>query len=1157
MKHRIYFIPFVTLLFPLFILGCASDNSIEKRNIALRRAVYQSSALNFNATGHLVTDGIFTVSKQKKHQFKSQHSDSPSGEGSDAAFDGKANTKWLTFKNSAWLQIQFGDDNALKADYYKIISGNDSPSRDPKDWVLEGSDDGEVFVEIDKVSNEVFKDRREEKSYKISNPGKYKYYRLNILSNNGDTRTQLSEWDLIGGNGESIIERFDEEKIVDSRWISSSNKEEWLYVDLGTVSKLDGIVLFWNQQDWASAYDIQLSDNAKDWETVYTQTTGEGGTESCAINHKKARYVRLLCKSGPGERFSLIEMEVYGSNNLNYQLPPIPKPLADGTQYLKNGNWRLQRASEVETQDGTVISKAGFDDKTWLPAKVPGTVLRSYLLAGAIPDPDYGDQQVQISDSYFTANFWYRNTFKIPASKKGETTWLNFDAINWKADVYFNGQHLGRIDGAFIRGRFDISKLANYGEDNYVAVLIHKNDNPGTITLQTLDSPGKNGGLLGADNPTIHASVGWDWVPTIRGRNIGIYNEVYLSYTRDVQIRDPWIVVSNLKDIKEETASSADISVRTELHNPSAETREVVIKGLIQPGELTFESSPIKLLPNETREINVNELTMQNPQLWWPVTYGGQFLYSAKLSAYSNGEYTDSKEFKFGIREITYDTITPFTVYCNGTRIVCRGGNWGMDDSNLANTEEDYDIKVRLHAEANLTMIRNWVGMTGHEAFYHACDRHGVLIWDDFWLANPGDGPNPNDEAMFMQNVRDKIKRNRHHAALALYCGRNEGMPPHTLDVAFDETVKELDGTRHYIPHSAAGVVSGWGPYSIQDSEYYFRNTGNTLHSERGMPNIPALESMVKFLPPEHQWPIDEVWGIHDFTMNGAQGGRSFMNKMRRYGDFDDLASFVRFAQLVNFEGHKSLFEAIHTNRANGMLMWMSQSAWPSMVWQTYDYYYDTNGGYFGLKKGNQPINAIFNFATHDIVLVNATAWKRENLKVQVDVFSVQGKLLKTITQTESIKADDQRIIARLDLSEFSDVVFVKTHVFDNQGTELADNFTWINAAEKYKYASISTLPEADLMISYKSEGTSKSGENTYRVMVRNAGDSPALMIRVKTMNDKINELVLPVYYQDNYFSLMPGESKSISITLDKKQLKGSNPSFYVEGWNKRTTKIK
>jgi hypothetical protein len=940
-----------------------------------------------------------------------------------------------------------------------------------------------------------------------------------------------------------------DKQTFDSRWISATSANEWIYVDLGVVSSIDEVKLFWAEKDWASVYEIQISNDAKNWETVFIQNTGKGGTESCAITNRKAQYVRLWCKSGAGNNFSLVEMEVYGSNSLNYQLPAMPAPLADGTQYLRDGNWRVQRASEVETQDGARIAQHGFNDRSWLPAKVPGTVLRSYILAGAIPDPNYSDQQLLISDSYFTTDFWYRNHFQIPASKKGETTWLHFDAINWKADVYFNGSFLGRIDGAFIRGRFDISKQANYGGENYLAVFIHKNDNPGPITVKTWEYPGRNGGILGADNPTIHASVGWDWTPTIRGRNAGIYNDVYLSYTRDVQVRDPWITINDL-EMNGQSAVKAGISVRTELHNPSMDPRNVIVKGLIQPGAIAFESKPIALQPNETREIAVSDLTMTHPQLWWPVTYGDPFLYTAELTAYSNDKKSDSKKFQFGVRKFTYDRERPMTIYCNGTRIVCRGGNWGMDDSNLAATEEDYDIKVRLHAEANLTMIRNWVGMTGNEAFYRACDKYGVLIWDDFWLANPSDGPNPNDETMFMQNANDKIKRNRHHAAIALYCGRNEGDPTPTLNAALDKATKELDGTRHYIPHSAEGSVSGFGPYSVQDNEFYFLKTGNTLHSERGMPNVPALESLQKFLPVEHQWPIDAVWGMHDFSKKGAQNGSGFIEKMRRYGTFNDLPSFARVAQLVNFEGHKSLFEAVYTNRANGMLMWMSQSAWPSMVWQTYDYYYDTNGGYFGLKKGNQPVNAIFNFATHDIVLVNATTQERKNLKVIVNVFDVQGKLVRENTQTESIEADGQRVISTLDLTDLSGIVFVKTHVLDHNGVELADNFTWINASEPYNYSAFSSIPEAQLNTSCKPAGKSKNGENVYVVTVKNTGDSPALMIRIKTLNDKTKELVLPVYYQDNYFSLTPGESKTISVALDKKYLSGSQPSFFVEGWN-------
>lgn len=1148
--HLIYIIPFLLI----GITGCGATSD-KGKNIALHRAVYQSSAADFNRTGQLVTDGIYTSNSQFGHIMEDQYSDNPPAESSECAFDGKPGTKWLTFHNSAWLQIRFSGNRDFKVVSYSIASGNDSPERDPKEWILEGSNDENTFVRLDSREDEFFNQRKETKNFKIAEPGKYKIYRLNIIANNGDHRTQLSELDLLGEDGNSVIERFAEHSILDSRWLSASGKDEWLYVDFGEISTINQVKINWYNNNWAKEYAIQLSDNAKDWISIYTQEDGKGGIELITIPEKKARFLRLFCRTANSDVFSVIEMEVYGSNRLNYKLDPLPEPMSAGTRYLRGGNWRLQRSSEVGDSDGCIISSLEYNVRNWLPAKVPGTVLMSYLAAGALPDPNYGSQQLMISDSFFQSDFWYRTEFEIPASQRNATAWLNFDAINWKADVYFNGSYLGNIDGSFIRGRFDVSKHMNYGGNNCLAVLIRKNDNPGYVSVQTMDSPGPNGGILGADNPTIHASIGWDWVPTIRGRNIGIYNDVYISYTQDIQIHDPWIITEPAGENND--FSKARLIVKTELNNSSRETQEVSFKGIIQPGDISFQSPVFTIYPNERREVTVAELTMDNPRLWWPVTYGEQFLYHAELNAYSNTKLSDTKNFEFGIREFTYDTDNPFTIYCNGTRIVCRGGNWGMDDSNLAATSEDYDTKVRLHAEANLTMIRNWVGMTGNEAFYRACDKYGVLIWDDFWLANPGDGPNPTNEAMFIMNTRDKIKRNRHHAALALYCGRNEGDPPISLNAALDEACRELDGTRYYIPHSAAGTVSGWGPYSVQDSEWYFLHTGNTLHSERGMPNIPAVESIKRFLPEEYQWPINEIWGIHDFTWEGAQAGRVFLDKMKRYGHFNDLESFVRFAQLVNYEGHKSMFEAVYTNRSNGMLMWMSQSAWPSMVWQTYDYYYDTNAGYFGIKKANQPINAIYNFAAHDIVLVNSTPYDRDDLEVSIFIYDVNGKILQEKKMNESISADESRILMRLDMSKFRDMIFIKTIVSDKTGKEIADNFTWTNASEKYKYSAMSGILSPDLVSSWKKTSIkTQENEETYAVTVRNAGGSPALMLRVKILNEKTKEQILPVYYTDNYFSLMPGESKTIMATFNEKHRKAAGISFYLEAWNKETHKI-
>lgn len=1141
------------LLFSLLFAGTGC--SFDKQNIALHRAVYQSSAANFDNTGQLITDGIYTQDEYVPPIFSDQYGGNPQGETPEFAFDGNVSSKWLTFNKSAWLQIQFPKDEMYQVTRYTITSGNDEPQRNPKEWILEGSNNGVDFIVLDSRSDEVFTHRMQTREFEVNNTESFKIYRLNIKENQGDERTQIAELDLLGENGKSVIAKQIDNGKLDSRWISKTSDEEWIYIDLGIISKIDDVRLHWAKSGWATTYEIQISDNAKDWQTIFTQNNGKGGIEDCPID-EKAQYVRLLCKTSEGANYSLVEMEIFGSNKLEYKLEAMPQPLPDGSQYLRGGNWRVQRASEVETNDGKMLSQKGYDDKLWLPAKVPGTVLMSYLEAGAIPDPNYGDQQLLISDSYFTSNFWYRNQFQIPSSQKGKRTWLNFDAINWKADIFFNGKYIGRIDGAFIRGKFDITELANYGDENYLAVLIYKNDTPGTVTLQNLQSPGKNGGVLGADNPTIHASVGWDWVPTIRGRNIGIYNDVYLSYTQDVQIMNPWITTD--LDVINKDFSKADLTVKTELSNTSDAPSTVVVKGIIQPGDLSFESKPIILNARETREANITEgLIIKKPELWWPNTYGKQPLYTAELTAYIDGKESDKKTFQFGVRKFTYDIEKPMTIYCNGVRIVCRGGNWGMDDSNLAATEEDYDIKVRLHAEANFTMIRNWVGMTGNEAFYHACDKYGILIWDDFWLANPSDGPNPDNEEMFMQNAKDKIKRNRHHAALALYCGRNEGMPTKTLDAAFNESTTELDGTRHYIPHSAAETVSGWGPYSVQDSEWYFKNTWETLHSERGMPNVPAFESLCRMLPPENRWPIDDVWGVHDFTMGGAQGGGAFINKMKRYGEFNNLSSFVKMAQMVNYEGHKALFEAVYTNRSNGMLMWMSQSAWPSMVWQIYDYYYDTNAGYFGIKKGNQPINVIYNWATNGIVLCNATGENLDNLQVIIKIYDLNGRERKGEVIKKSIAADTSEELMQLAIEDISGVIFIKTKVEDANGKQLADNFTWMNASDRYNYSSLSGLPEAKLEASYKLIENQDTKSQIYNVTVQNLGDNPALMIRIKTLNKDTREQILPVYYEDNYFSLMPGELKTINLEFDSKYLKGGSPTFCIEGWNKQSEEIK
>ena len=933
-----------------------------------------------------------------------------------------------------------------------------------------------------------------------------------------------------------------------SNWTSRGASNESVYIDLGAPSEIDKAVVYWGA-NYATAYDIQISNDANSWTTVVTNNTGAGGITTDSFTAVTTNYVRLYARTSSGTNFIVREVEVYGVNDLEYSIGAPPAPLADGTQYLRGGNWKVQKASEV-TATGAQLTAGAYDDSLWLPATVPGTVLTSYMKAGALADPNIGDQQLQISDSFFTADFWYRNSFVVPLEREGHKVWLNFDAINWKADVYFNGTNVGRIEGAFIRGKFDVTQLVNYGGENFLAVYIIRNANPGNVTVQTESSAGGNGGTLGQDNPTIHASIGWDWVPTIRGRNIGIYQDVYVTYDQDVQLLDPWVVTK--LDLVNKDFSSADLFVKTDVKNTTEAAVEAVISGTIQPGGLSFNKT-VSLAAGESASVDFDKIVMNNPELWWPNTYGGQPLYTAELSLSVGGNKLDSKSFKFGVREYSYDpgsNTERLTIYCNGTRVSGRGGNWGMDDSNLAATDEDYDIKVRLHAEANLTMIRNWVGMTNGRAFYDACDKYGIMIFDDFWLANPSDGPAPNDNNMFLANVQDKIKRNRYHAALALYCGRNEGNPPAALNTGMANHTASLDGTRIYTPHSATMPLSGNGPYTVQDPVYYFGAATATLHTERGLPNIPALESMKAMLTPAHYWPRDVVWGMHDFTTGSAQNGNKFMQEMRHYSDFNSLEEFVRIAQMVNYDNHKALFAATMAIQGNGMLMWMSQSAWPSMVWQTYDYYYDTNAGYFGLKQGSQPINAIWDPQNNDLILVNATPTAKQDLQTVVEVFDISGVLVRKDVYTSNIPADGKLVLGKVKFPPYtSDIKFIRTRVIASGGEQLAEDFSWTNTRAYQDYAVLNRIPKTHVK-SEILEVNNEAGIIKGKALLSNDTKTPALLVRLKTLIGNTEERVLPVYYDDNYISLMPGESKTISFEFDAKRLNGANMSFAVEGWN-------
>jgi beta-galactosidase/beta-glucuronidase len=371
--------------------------------------------------------------------------------------------------------------------------------------------------------------------------------------------------------------------------------------------------------------------------------------------------------------------------------------------------------------------------------------------------------------------------------------------------------------------------------------------------------------------------VGWDWIPTIRGRNTGVWNNVYLTTTGAVTVEDPFVQTAlPLPDI-----SSADVKVEVTLRNFDAKPVSGTLRGSF--GDVAFEL-PVTLDPSSAKTVKLDPSTtpvlhLKNPKLWWPVGYGDPNLYPVELKFETAGKrVSDSKSFLAGVRQFTYsEEGGSLRMWINGRRFIPKGGNWGFSESMLRYRAREYDAAIRYHADMHMTMIRNWVGQIGEDAFYEACDRHGIVVWQDFWLANPWDGPDPNDNEMFLRNTRDTVARIRTHASIGLYCGRNEGFPPEPLEKGIRQILGELHADIHYIPSSADRVVSGHGPYRAMPAKYYFTERATTqLHSELGMPNIVTLDSLKLMMPEKAMWPQGDMWGMHDFSLEGRAGRQVF-----------------------------------------------------------------------------------------------------------------------------------------------------------------------------------------------------------------------------------------------------------------------------------------
>ena len=510
----------------------------------------------------------------------------------------------------------------------------------------------------------------------------------------------------------------------------------------------------------------------------------------------------------------------------------------------------------------------------------------------------------------------------------------------------------------------------------------------------------------------------------------------------------------------------------------------------------------------------------------------------------------------FGVRKITYSVpgTDTLTISVNGVPIFIRGGDWGLDEALKRIPRERLEAEIRLHQLANLNLIRNWVGQSTGEDFYELCDKYGILVWDEFFQPNPGDGPDPTDLDTYIANVRDKILRYRNHPSIMLWCARNEGLPPPEIDAALRKVLAELEPTRRYQPSSTDGPgVRSHGPYSWRTPREFYKVTDDFFKTETGSVSVPTLESIHGMMPKKDWESINDDWAEHDFAKRQL-GAQDYPAELAaRYGAVANLADFVRKAQLMNYEAYRAMYEGRNAqlfHPATAVITWMSNPAQPSFVWQLYHYDLEPNASLFAVKHASELVHIQFNEATGELQVINNLPEAVNSAVVHVSVYNLDGTVAATHDTPVTAPASATTTLGPVEIpASVSAVYFIKLDLDDAEGKPISSNFYWHAAADQPDdFTSLNKLPMVTL--DAKAERSFVDGQQVVTVTLHNPTKSIALMAHLQLRYTSSGDRILPVFPSDNYISLVPGETRAITLTATQGDFITPDAQVLVDGWN-------
>jgi exo-1,4-beta-D-glucosaminidase len=841
----------------------------------------------------------------------------------------------------------------------------------------------------------------------------------------------------------------------------------------------------------------------------------------------------------------------------------VPEDTVSTSRQLTDG-WSTQAATEV-ADGGAVVSAAGFDTNGWIATSVPSTPMAALVANGLYTDLYLGTNLEEVDTGQFKGLWWYRNEFEVSAEDAAKIARLEFAGINYAADIWLNGEQLAAhniVVGAFRVHELDVSGRLVAGA-NVLAVEVHP-PKPGDFTIGFVD-----------------------WNPRPPDNNMGIWRPVSLRITEAISLND--VAVQTEVDI--EALASADIKVSAVVRNHSDAEVKAKVSGRIENSRFAadvilapYESQLVRFTPDD-----YDSLSIDAPRLWWPHTLGEPNLYSMTMTAAVDGVVSDSVQTTFGIRQFgTYfndEGHRGFTV--NGQPVLIRGGGW-VDDLLLSDTPEKIDAQLAYVKQMHLNTIR-LEGFWGSSHYlYDAADREGILImpgwscqweWEEY-VGKPvsedyGGVLEPEEMDLVALSLADQMRWLRNHPSIFTWVLASDLLPHPDLERRYETVLAEVDPTRPPL------VSCGWqdsevsgpsgvkmsGPYDWVPPVYWWedREHGGAygFNTETGPgPQPPPLESVRRMIPEEKLWPINEVWNFHC--------GRNEFNDMdryvealdRRYGPSGSVEQFLLKAQAASYEAIRPMFESFAVNRplTTGLIQWMLNSAWPETYWQLYDWYLMPNGAFYGTRAASQPLNLSFNYADQKVYAVNDSRFAREGLTAVVRAFDLSATEISNQSyEIDLPPAGAQPLVSFAGQEPPTPVWFLDLRLNDASGVEVARNFYWLSTEpdvldydnnrwfvtptkEFADFTALDDLPEVELEVSASGIGAAVT------VQLANPTDALAFFVELRVVDGEGNS-ILPVLWDDNYVSILPGESRELTARFPGAD-DVSGARLIIQGWN-------